>query len=156
VELKSRKRGHAALEFALGCTVLVALFTGAYQFGYIFFAYESLLAAVRNGARYGAISVYDVGVPTVNSSPASNFTTSVRNVTVFGNPQGAASGAQPVVPGLLPQHVTVDVQYSNSTPHTVTVRINGFTLDAAFRSWRAVQKPSATFLYMGRYDPPML
>ena len=143
------------LEFAIGASMFVALFTGAYQFGYTFHAYENLLAAVRAGARYGAISVYDLGVATVDSAPSSTFTTKVRNVTVYGNPNGAVNGALPVVPGLQPSHVLVDVDYRNALPFTVTVTIHGFALESMFGNWRANQKPSATFLYTGRYDPPM-
>lgn len=148
------ERGHAVLEFALGASLFAALMTGTFQIGYKIYAYENLLTAVRAGARYGAIYPYDVGAPTVDSNPSSNFTTRVRNVTVYGNPAGAVDGAAAVVPGLQPQHVLVDVAFRNALPATVTITIHDFALDAIFGNWVANQKPSATFTYMGRYDPP--
>lgn len=150
-----RRSGHALVEFAIGASLFATLMTGAFQVGYKLYVYENLLSAVRAGARYGAISPYTAGVATVDSSPASTFTTRVRNVTVYGNPVGAANGAAPVVPGLQPQHVLVNVAFQNAMPATVTVTIHQFALDAIFGSWTANQKPAATFTYMGRYDPPM-
>jgi Flp pilus assembly protein TadG len=149
-----RERGQAVVEFALGASLFAALMTGTFQIGYKVYAYENLLASVRAGARYGAISPYDAGVPTVDSSPSSNFTTRVRNMTVYGDSAGAVNGAASVVPGLQPQHVLVDVAFRNAMPETVTITIHGFALDAIFGRWVANQKPSATFTYMGRYDPP--
>ena len=152
--LRRRQRGHALLEFAIGSSVFIALFTGAYQFGYTFHAYESLLSGVRAGARFGAMAVYPLGVQTTDSAPLSAFTTAVRNVTVYGDPAGAANGAKPIVGGLLPQHVLVTVEFRNSVPSTVTVSINGYALESIFGSWAANRKPRATFNYLGRYDPP--
>ena len=153
---RKRQGGNALLEFAIGSGLFVALFTGVYQFGYTFHAYETLLSATRAGARFGAMKPYDLGVQTTDSAPSSLFTTAVRNVTVYGNPAGAVNGAQPVLPGLSTNHVLVTVTFRNSMPSTVTVAINGFALDAAFGNWVANRKPQATFTYMGRYDPPML
>ena len=151
---RHQQRGHALLEFAIGSSLFVALFTGAYQFGYTFHAYESLLSGVRAGARFGAMAVYPLSGQTIDSQPASSFTTAVRNVTVYGDPAGAVNGAKPIVGGLTTNHVLVTVQYRNSIPSTVTVAINGFQLEAIFGSWAANRKPRATFTYLGRYDPP--
>jgi Flp pilus assembly protein TadG len=137
--------GHAILELAIGSGIFLALFTGAYQFGYTFYVYENLVSAVRAGARYGAISVYDIAVATVDSAPSSTFTTKVRNVTVYGNPDGAVNGATAVVSGLLPQHVLVNVSYRNNMPLNVTVSVNGFALSSMFRNWTARRSPLQHF-----------
>ena len=150
----SRQRGHAMLEFAVGSSLFIALFTGAYQFGYTFHAYETLMSGVRAGARFGAMASYPLGVETVDSAPSSAFTTAVKNVTVYGHPTGNGNGAQPIISGLRPEHVLVDVRFRNSMPQTVKVSIHNFALDSIFGSWTANDKPSATFYYTGRYDPP--
>lgn len=152
---RRRQRGHAFLEFTLGSGLFIALFTGAYQFGYTYHVYENLLSAVRAGARFGAMRPYDLGVQTTDSAPSSAFTTAVRNVTVYGDPAGGANGAQPVVSGLATNHVLVTVAFRNSLPATVTVAIHGYALESTFGNWTANRKPQATFQYMGRYDPPM-
>ena len=79
MELKGR-RGSSILEFAIGASAFVLFFTGVFQFGYSFYVYSKLENAVRGGARYGAMSVYKVDVPTVASSPTSTFVDEVRNV----------------------------------------------------------------------------
>ena len=148
------QRGHAMLEFALGSSMFIAQFTGAYQFGYTFHAYETLLSGVRAGARFGAMATYPLSAETVDSAPSSAFTTAVKNVTVYGNPAGNVNGAQSIIDGLLPQHVQIDVRFCNSTPQSVRVSIHNFALESIFGSWTANDKPSATFYYTGRYDPP--
>ena len=151
---RGKTRGSTIIEFALSASLLVALFGGVIEFGYTFYVYENLVSAVRAGARYGALSVYDPSGPTLASAPSSPLTTAVTNVTVYGNPAGAASGRRPVVTGLRPEHVCVDVSFWNGVPHLVTVSIRDFSVPRAFGSWTANKKPLATFLYMGRYDPP--
>jgi Flp pilus assembly protein TadG len=148
----SRRRGNAVIEFAIGSSLFVVLFSGTFQFGYSFYIYENLCSAARAGARYGTISVYQPAGPTVDSSPASSFVTQVQNMAVYGNPAGTGS---PVVAGLRPEHVDVDVEFANNMPSTVTVSIQGFEVKALYGTWRADDKPSATFKYMGRYEPPM-
>jgi Flp pilus assembly protein TadG len=154
VSVRRRQRGHAFLEFAVGASVFIALFSGAYEFGYTFHAYESLLSGVRAGARFGAMASYPLDVQTADSTPASAFTTAVQNVTVYGDPAGAVNGAKPIIPGLTTAHVLVTVQFTNSVPSTVMVCINGFRIDSILGNWVANRKPQATFTYLGRYDPP--
>ena len=47
------------IEFALGSTILVSVFTGTFQYGFIFYQYNALFNAVNNGAHFGALQVYD-------------------------------------------------------------------------------------------------
>jgi Flp pilus assembly protein TadG len=52
--------GNAMLEFAIGAGVMVAIFTGTFQFGYNFYRYNTLATAVSNGARYASLRHYDL------------------------------------------------------------------------------------------------
>src|SRR5262245_5957235 len=101
---RKAQTGSAVLEFALGSSICIALFTGTFSFGYAFYGYNKLETAVRNGARYGALLVYSSNAPTVDSAPSSAFATAVQNVTVYGNPS-PGEGAAAVVPGLTPANV---------------------------------------------------
>ena len=51
---KRRQRGAQALEFALVLPVLLALLTGVVDYGYYFFQQHSVVASVRDGARYAS------------------------------------------------------------------------------------------------------
>jgi Flp pilus assembly protein TadG len=153
MELKRRKNGQsgaAIIEFALGSSFFLALFTATFQFGYTYYVYNDLMSAVRAGARYGSIAVYDDSSPTVNNSPASTFLDEVRNVTVFGSPSG---GTQPIVPGLTTDNVNVNVAFFDGQPRMVTVSIRNYQIDSIFGIWTANNKPAASFLYTGRYAP---
>ena len=112
-----KERGSSILEFAIGASLLVLLFTGIFQFGYTFYAYSKLENAVRAGARFAALSVYPVSGPTTNSSPTSAFVTQVKNVTVYGHPNGGVDGRTPMVSGLTTAHVSVNVAFSNMFQH---------------------------------------
>lgn len=151
---RRRQDGNAVVEFAIGSSMFLAIFVATFQYGFTFFVYNDLLSAVRAGARYGSMAVYDAAVPTVGSVPTSDFVTAVKNVTVYGHPEGAASGAQPVVDGLTPSQVRVDVSFAAGLPHLVTVSIQGYQVNAVFGKWTANNKPSATFAFTGRYGPP--
>jgi Flp pilus assembly protein TadG len=146
------RRGSAAVEFALGSGLFVALFTGTFGFGQTFFTYNKLETAVRNGARFGALYLYEADTPTVNSAPSSTFVTAVQNVTVYGHPN-PPEGTLPVVRGLTPANVAVSVSFANGQPDCVRVHIRNFQIQALFRNWTANQKPTASFAFMGRFAP---
>jgi Flp pilus assembly protein TadG len=146
------RKGTAALEFAIGSGVFVALFTGTFGFGYTFYTYNKLETATRNGSRYGGLLVYDQNVQTVNSVPSSSFVTAVKNVTVYGT-DNPGEGAVPVVGGLTTANVAVDVLFANGEPDTVTVSIRDYQVRALFQTWTANQKPRSTFRFMGRFAP---
>ena len=150
-----KERGSSILEFAIGASLLVLLFTGIFQFGYTFYAYSKLENAVRAGARFAALSVYPVSGPTTNSSPTSAFVTQVKNVTVFGHPNGAVDGRTPMVSGLTTAHVSVNVAFSNNVPTSVSVGISGLRVNGIFGTWQSNGKPKVLFQYVGRYAPPI-
>jgi Flp pilus assembly protein TadG len=149
------ERGSSILEFAIGASAFVLLFSGIFQYGYTFYVYSKLENAVHAGARYGAMTVYVHDAPTVSSAPANSFVNEVRNVTVYGNPAGAVNGAVAAVAGLTTNQVKVDVSFQNDMPSMVSVSISGLNLNAIFGSWSANGKPKATFQFVGRYAPPI-
>ncbi|MEO8026950.1 MAG: TadE/TadG family type IV pilus assembly protein [Bryobacteraceae bacterium] len=140
------RSGNAMMEFAIGAGVLVAAFTGTFQFGYTFYQYNSLSNGVNQGARYAAMRVYD----SPNSTPSQGFLTAVKNMVVYGDPAG---GATPILPGLTTAHVNVVPTFTNNVPTLITVSINGYQLDAAVKTITFINKPRASFVYQGFYSP---
>src|SRR5690242_12881656 len=102
--------GNVMLEFAIGASMLVATFSGAFEFGYDFYRYDTLATAVSNGARYAALRPYDSSTTT----PSSAFKTAVQNMVVYGDPSGTSTA--PVTPGLTTSNVKLTVAFSSSTP----------------------------------------
>jgi len=49
-----RRAGNGAIEFALGFSVLFAVFSGVFQYGYSMWIYNALQTAVTDGAAYGS------------------------------------------------------------------------------------------------------
>ncbi len=150
------------LEFAIGATVLVALFTGTFQYGYSFYVYNNLLTAVRAGARYGSIARYTslsgfsmaspptAGYNAPSGTDQSGYVTAIQNVVLYGDPAG---GTTPVAPGLTAANVFVDVTFVNGGPDKLWVRINGYTLNAIFGNFTMIDKPACTLVYQGAFTP---
>ena len=141
-----RQSGNAMVEFALAAAIMFPCLLAVFQFGYGFYLYNRLIAAVRDGARYASLRSYDSN----SATPSSAYLTAVRNETVYGNPAG---GAQPLVSGLSTDKVAVSVTMSNGVPDIVTVYVNQFTLDTLTKTFQLSGKPSASFRYEGRYAP---
>ena len=76
------------VEMALGWFVVTTAFTTTFEYGYIFYQYNSLFNAINNGARYGSMYPYDTSSATPN---ANDFTTSVQDMVLYGDPTGASS-----------------------------------------------------------------
>jgi Flp pilus assembly protein TadG len=140
------RRGSTVVEFALSFSLLFTVLAGVFRFGYFYYLYNSLVSAVRGGARYASLRAYDSDT----SVPSTAYLYAVRNMVAYGNPQG---GTQPVVPGLTPEKVSVTVTMDRNVPHEVTVAINDWTIDAVVTSINLKGKPKATFPYMGRFAP---
>jgi hypothetical protein len=134
------------LEFAVAAGILVPLFAGTFQFGYTLFVYNSLSSAVRGGARYAAMRGYDSS----GATPSEGFATAVRNMVVYGNPDGSG---QPVAPGLTAANVEVVPNMRGAAPESITVSISGLTVNAIFTSFTFNGKPSTTFPYAGTPSP---
>ncbi len=142
---RSRQRGNALVEFALGFAVLFPLMTGIVQFGYCLFAYSELKSAVRQGARYASLLTYDSNSDAYSAS----FGTAVRNMVVYGDPAG---GTTPVAPRLGTANVQLTVTFTRGVPDTVKVSIVNYSLPAIFTTF-VLNKPSSSFPYTGRYAP---
>jgi len=137
-------QGSALLEFALAASILVPLFTGTIQFGYTL--YNNLQSEVRGGARYASMRSYDSATIT----PSHEFSGAVKNMVVFGNPEGTG---QPVSRGLTPANVQIQPNMNGAAPESITVQIAAYTIDAVFTSFTFNGKPSTTFPYTGTAAP---
>ena len=144
--MRRSSQGSALLEFALAASILVPLFTGTFQFGYTLYVYNNLQSAVRGGARYASMRSYDSATIT----PSSEFSTAVKNMVVFGNPEGTG---QPVSRGLTPSNVQIQPNMNGASPESITVQIAGYTVDAVFTSFTFNGKPGTTFPYTGTAAP---
>jgi Flp pilus assembly protein TadG len=67
VKTSRNRRGAAAIEFAMVLPVLIALLFGIIEYGWIFFQQSNILAAAREGARYG-VTFEQGGSPTPTSA----------------------------------------------------------------------------------------
>jgi len=147
-----RERGNALIEFALSFFLIFAIFSGIFQFAYSFYVYNTLVVAVREGARYASIKPYD----STTTTPTDSFLNAVQNMVVYGDPSPVL-GAQPIVPGIQASNVTLTVTGGGTgtltAPTQMTVSITGFSVDAVFGSWNLNGKPNATFPYMGILTP---
>lgn len=143
---RTNERGNVMLEFALGAGVLVLVFMGVFEFGYAFYIYNNLVAAVDNGARYAAYRTYDSDTTT----PTSAFSDAVNNMVVYGQP---TVGAKTVVPGLTAGNVVLTPIFTNSVPTGMQVSLSGYSLNAVFTTF-TLNKPVATYPFLGVYAPP--
>ena len=143
---KRSRAGNIMLEFALASSLLVAAFAGTFEFGYTFYRYNSLQAAVNEGAFYASQRTYN----STTTTPPSAFLTAVKNMVVYGNPAG---GTSPIAPGLTTSNVNLTVTFSNGVPGTMTVSISGYTIDAIFAKNTFTNKPKVTYPFSGIYSP---
>ena len=139
------------VEFALGSMLLVTAFTGTFQYGFIFYQYNTLFNAVNNGAHFGALQIYDVNT----TAPSNAFKNAVKNMVVYGDPTGA--NTTPVVKGLGTGNVTVTIGSIGSgntfTPTSVTVAITGYTINGVTGTYTLTGKPAVTYPFQGMYCP---
>jgi Flp pilus assembly protein TadG len=139
-----RQRGNASIETALLLPMLVSLFIGTFSFGYAYYIYAELEAAVRGGARYASLSTYDATDPDA-------FQTAVQNMVTYGNP---ASASQPVVAGLQTSNVNVAVGFGHNEPTSVTVSISGYKIPGMLADGGTLtNKPSLQIPFLGHYLP---
>ena len=143
---RRERRGNALVEFALSFGLLFAVFAGVFQFGYMYYVYNTLESAVRGGARYASVRVYD----SATSSPSAAYLTAVRNMVVYGNPSGSG---QALAPGLTPEKVSVTVAMEKNVPARITVAVSNYTVSAVVRSFTLADKPRVTFPFTGRFAP---
>ena len=146
VKLLRNRRGSAMLEFAIGSGMLVAAFTGTFQFGYTFLQYNNLQNAVARGARYASLVPYD----SATTTPSTAFSNAVKNVVVYGSP---VAGSTAVLPGLTTSNVNLTVTFSNGIPSVMTVSISGYAINSIFAANTLTNKPKVAFTYQGIWSP---
>ncbi|HET8547516.1 MAG TPA: hypothetical protein VFL57_05920, partial [Bryobacteraceae bacterium] len=127
-----------------------ALFGGVYQYGYTMHVYNTLETSVANATRAAARS-------DMRSDRKDEFRNLVRQLVVYGNTAGTGS---PVVPNLRPEHVAVTWAPDSTAnppmpPQTVTVSINGYTVDGMFGRVTLHEKPRLTMRYAGHFMIPL-
>ena len=127
------RRGTALIEFAGSLIILSTMFAGIFQAGYTFCTYNTLVNAVRSGARYASRQ------PAGSSAANPEFVKSVQNLVVYGEPAPPA-GAKPIVSGLTPASVEIILG-----PATTTVTVRGFEIDALFSKIKLDGRPTVTF-----------
>jgi Flp pilus assembly protein TadG len=151
---RKRQSGNTLVEFALSFFLIFWTFSGLTQFGYSFYAYNVLMNAVRNGARYGSNYPYSSATLT----PDSTYSSNVQNMVVYGT-ISPANNATPILTGLVPTNVSVTMSMTGACgsicpPTSVTVSIVNFSLDAVFNTVNLNGHPTATFAYTGILTPP--
>ena len=144
------RRGNAIVEFALSATVLFTMLFGTFQFGYTFYVYNQLQAAIRSGIRYASMRPYTLGG---GASCPGKVQLAVKNVVVFGEPNPTGS-VHPIVKGLATSRIDVAYVFDAAgVPTNVTVQVNSFTVDAVVTTFTFTNKPYATVPFFGRYAP---
>jgi Flp pilus assembly protein TadG len=128
-----KRRGTALIEFAGSLIILSTMFAGIFQAGYTFYTYNTLVNAVRSGARYASRQ------PAGSSAANPEFVKAVQNLVVYGEPAPAA-GAKAIVAGLTPASVEIVLG-----PATTTVTVRGFEIDALFSKIKLDGRPTVTF-----------
>jgi Flp pilus assembly protein TadG len=141
-----RRRGVAILEFAAGSGLLLAIFSGTFDFGYTLIQYNRLETAVAQAARYASIVPYD----SPNTTPSAAFLASVRNMALYGNP---AVGHSVVVGGLTAANIQLQVTFANGVPATMQVSITGYNIYALFGTHPLTGKPRVSYPYQGVWAP---
>jgi len=147
------RRGNAMIEFALASFVLIPLFVGTFQFGYTFYVYNLLCTQMRAGVRYASLRTFKG----LSSSEITDFKTSVKNMVMYGNPDGTGTLIEP---GLTAAQIDVEVKDVNGVnadashaPNYVTVTTINYRIDAVITSFNFNGKPIVRFPYLGRYAP---
>lgn len=136
---QAKQRGSTMIEFAIGSTVFVALFTGVFQFGWSFLLYNNLMASVTNAAVFAAKRDYDQASP-------SSFESDIKNLVVYGD---TSAGTVPLAPGLTTSNVSVNVTASAGVPQYVTVSINNYQIQTVFKNYTLLNKPRVTVPFAG-------
>lgn len=146
----SRDRGgNVLLEFALTTSLMMFLLFGTFQFGQALLTYNNLVNAVRHGARYASMAkISNSG----NAVLSNAYIDAARNAVVYGDPFVTDSNQTPIVAGLTPSQVDVQVEFdAGNVPRMVTVRLNSYTINAIGTNFTIQNKPSLQMSFLGKY-----
>jgi Flp pilus assembly protein TadG len=106
------QRGAALVEFAIASAVLMTLIFAVLELGRLLWVHNALTDAARRGARFA-----------VNQPQSAASLAQVRNVAVYGNPEGAGT---PLVNDLTTDKVKVTYAGFGLAAGTVTVEIDSY------------------------------
>ena len=133
------------VEFALASFVLIPLFLGTFQFGYTFYVYNLLCTQMRAGARYAPLKTFQCS----QSSEIDTFKTAVKNMVMFGNPDGSGNLIEP---GLTASQIDVEIKDPNGNnadashiPSYVTVTTVNYSVNAVITTFNFNGKPIVRF-----------
>jgi len=117
---KGRRRvyGQSLVEFALICPVFVMMVMGVVDFGRVFYTYEALANATREGARYCALHAHDTWASNQSSATSSRVIGELNGTVATPSVYGSAVG-QPACDTAIASGSTVTVSASTTfTPIT--------------------------------------
>ena len=117
------EKGAAAVEFAIVISLLMLITGGIIEFGRVFWYYDALTKATRDGARYLSTAATPI---------------SVTDATVLGMVEDAATSAG--LPGFDEDNVDISCNPGCNAPDYVTVTIKDYSV--AFGSWFPIPLPS--------------
>ncbi len=104
------ERGSTLVEFSIAGSVFLLTFFAVLDFGRLLWTHNALADASRQGARHA-----------VSTSVAN--TTAIKNMVVYGNPDG---GTSPVVSGLTLNNVQIVYDNVGLGRGTATIKITGY------------------------------
>ena len=92
--MKARRRGAVMVEFALVLPLLITLFFGIAEMGFLFFQDHTVNSACRRAARAAAVGATDTEVRTFIKAQCTNFgiTDAQITITETDNTQTAVAG----------------------------------------------------------------
>lgn len=103
MKLKNQK-GTAIVEFTIVLPLLLLIMLGIGEMGHFIYQFNSLNKCVRDGARYLSENSRQGSTGTIINLTSSPIVAQVKNMTVYGNPNG--SGAA-LLPGFTIGNVTL-------------------------------------------------
>jgi hypothetical protein len=112
-----RLRGSSLIEFALGLTVLTFAAVELTRWVANAYVLHQMQAALHQAAHWASSE------PLAFKGSDARFEQRVRNVVLYGNPDG---GSMPSVPGLHPNNVRVEIVRQASRPSAVNLSIHGY------------------------------
>lgn len=116
-----RQRGLASVEFAIGLVVILLMMLVSAEIGRIYYSYNTLTKAVRNGSRY-------LSTVALNSASVMDLTGKkmkrTKNLVIKGNPGGTGNS---LLEGLTSKSINIS-QYNSNEPIRQYVKVS-----AAFR-----------------------
>jgi len=116
------ERGQSLVEFALTLPILLLLFLGIVVFGQIFFSYQLIQNATRDGARFGSVGSTDSEIVQIVQQKTSILDQSNLTITIQP-PEGQRQRGEQI-------DVTIDYQVDLITPMWENILPNPYPISA--------------------------